>query len=188
MRRIHVSLPLVAILAGCGATSPKPSDAFFENMLVLCGQTVSGRVISEQEVDADWRASDLVVGPVTCVSDTIRLPLAVGENTSRTWVLSRTKSDLIFRHEHVEPDGSPSAVTQYGGVAREGGTAARQDFPADAATKANFQENGLAASLPNVWTLSLDNDRLLYALARPATEADPARDFRAEFPLNVKPK
>lgn len=188
VRRVLASLPLAAILVGCAGSSSKPSDTFFENMTALCGQTVSGNVISEQEVDADWRASDLVVGPVTCEPDTIRLPLAVGEDTSRTWVLSRMDGDLIFRHEHVEPDGSPSAVTQYGGAAREGGTASRQDFPADAATKANFQENGLTASLPNVWTLSLDNDQLLYALARPATNTDPARDFRAAFQLNVKPK
>lgn len=183
MRAVLAILPVGVLLASCAASTSSSSDAFFDNMMALCGQTVSGRVISEQEVDADWRASELVVGPVTCEPDTIRLPLAVGEDTSRTWVLSRAGGDLIFRHEHVDPDGSPSAVTQYGGTAREGGTAERQDFPADAATKANFQENGLTASLPNVWTLSLDNDRLLYALARPATDTDPARDFRAKFDL-----
>lgn len=187
MRLAFVALPLLSALVGCAGSSPDASDAFFDNMKTLCGQTLPGRVISEQEVDANWRASSLVVGPVSCEPDVIRLPLAVGDDTSRTWVLSRDIGQLTFRHEHVEPDGSPSAVTQYGGEARLGGTAQRQDFPADAATKANFQENGLTASLPNVWTLRLDEDGLLYALARPATEKAPARDFRAEFPLIAQP-
>ena len=112
------------------------------------------------------------------------MPLAVGEDKSRTWVLSWTDAGLLFRHEHVEPDGSPSAVTQYGGLARAGGTATQQDFPADAQTKENFTENGIARSNPNVWTLSLEDGVLRYALARPATEEEPARDFRAEFDLN----
>ncbi|GLQ20887.1 hypothetical protein ACFFUB_07970 [Algimonas porphyrae] len=178
------TLFLIAPLALAACTSPQTaSDAFFDNMLALCDRTVTGEVVSDQAVDADWIGQVLTVGPVSCSEDVIRMPLAVGSDMSRTWVLGRTGDALIFRHIHVEPDGTPSAVTDYGGPARDGGTAQRQDFPADEQTKANFTENGIAVSNPNVWTLSIDGQALRYALARPATDTAPARDFRAEFPL-----
>ncbi|MGB6231515.1 MAG: hypothetical protein WBF53_15475 [Litorimonas sp.] len=153
-------------------------------MQSLCGQTVEGRVVSDQAVDADWIGQTLTVGPVTCETDAIRMPLAVGADASRTWVLSRYVEGLEFRHEHVEPDGSPSPVTEYGGYSDwESGSDLEQSFPADELTKANFTENGIARSNTNVWTFSLDDDTLTYSLARPATDTDPARDFRAEFDL-----
>ncbi|WP_298916851.1 hypothetical protein [uncultured Algimonas sp.] len=178
-------MPLL-FLSACSDTPTTDADdvAFFTNMQSLCDRTVEGRVISDQAVDADWIGQRLVVGPVACTDDVIRMPLAVGDDESRTWVLSLTGDGLLFRHEHVEPDGSPSAVTQYGGLAQPGGTEMRQSFPADAQTKANFTENAIPVSNTNVWTFTLDGDRLTYALARPATELGPERDFRAEFGLS----
>lgn len=183
---MRIIIPASCLLAAaCSPQSqPSPSDAFFENMQTICDRTVEGQVISDQEVDAQWRAATLVVGPVSCESDVIRMPLAVGDDHSRTWVLSETDEGLLFRHEHIEPDGTPSPVTQYGGLAASGGTATQQAFPADASTKANFTENGIARSNTNIWTLSLEGDELRYSLARPATEAEPARDFRAVFDLS----
>lgn len=180
MRALIGIAPLA--LAAC-APSQNASDAFFTNMQSICDQTLTGQVESDQAVDADWIGQVLTVGPVSCSGDVIRMPLAVGDDRSRTWVLGRTGEDLIFRHIHVEPDGTPSAVTDYGGPARDGGTAQRQDFPADEQTKANFTENGIARSNTNVWTLTIDDEALRYALARPATDSEPARDFRAVFPL-----
>lgn len=154
-------------------------------MQALCDRTVEGEVVSDQAVDADWIGQVLVVGPVTCEPNIIRMPLAVGADQSRTWVLSQPEGGgLLFRHEHVEPDGSPSPVTQYGGLAAPGGSAFQQNFPADAQTKANFTENGIARSNPNVWTFTLDGDRLTYSLARPATQTEEARNFRAQFDLS----
>jgi hypothetical protein len=174
-------MSLAVFLSACGVSSDDPREAFFENLTALCGGSYLGQITSDQAVDADWIASVLIVGPVTCEADEIRMPLAVGDDTSRTWVVSRSEDELEFRHEHIEPDGSPSAVTQYGGFASVGGSAERQEFPADERTRENFYENGLTASLPNIWTLSFDGDTLGYGLFRPATDTDPARDFRAVF-------
>ena len=171
----------LALLGACQANDPQSS--FFADLRDLCGGTYNGRVISDQAVDADWINASLTLGPVTCADDRIRMPLAVGEDTSRTWVITQTKDGLMFRHEHVEPDGTPSPVTQYGGLASGSGTPQSQAFPADEQTKANFSENGIARSNTNIWTLTLENEQLQYALARPATDTDPARDFRAVFDL-----
>lgn len=174
---------VAAVLSSCAVSSDDPKDAFFDNLTALCGGSYLGQVTSDQAVDADWIAAVLVVGPVTCENDVIRMPLAVGDDQSRTWVMTRDGESLEFRHEHVEPDGSPSAVTQYGGFARDGGSATRQAFPADDLTKANFTENGIAVSNTNVWTFEMSEETLTYTLARPATDTDPARDFRAQFDM-----
>jgi hypothetical protein len=168
------------------AEAANPERAFFVKMMELCSRTVTGEVVSDQAADADWMGETLVVGPVDCTSDVIRMPLAVGRDASRTWVLSQTEDGLLFKHEHVEPDGSPSPVTQYGGLAQEGGTRLSQSFPTDAETRANFTENGIARSNPNVWTFTVDPAArtLTYTLARPATDEAEARDFRAEFDLS----
>lgn len=182
MSRVSLACAAAALLlSACGDVAERSSDAFFENLTALCGGSYLGQITSNQAVDADWIASVLVVGPVSCEDDVIRMPLAVGEDRSRTWVVSLNEDELEFRHEHVEPDGSPSAVTQYGGFASVGGTAERQEFPADELTRENFWENDLIVSLPNVWTLTFDGQSLGYTLSRPSTETDPARDFRAVF-------
>ena len=175
----------VSSLAAASCTEPDPAQSFFSKMTSLCDRTVEGRVVSNQAADADWIGQTLVVGPVTCEADLIRMPLAVGEDQSRTWVLSRVEEGLEFRHEHVEPDGTPSAVTEYGGYAAWGaGTPTQQSFPADDKTKANFTENGIPVSNTNVWTFSIKDQNLTYSLARPASDLGPERDFRAKFNLN----
>ena len=199
---LAATLPLAGCSAPVNTAELGPEAAFHLDLSKrLCGETLTGRVVSTQAVDADWRAKDLTLGPVGCTSDALApdmperdgdavmvLPLAVGEDRSRIWTL-RFEPDgqaLEFRHYHYEPDGSPSPVTSYGGEALPGGTATEQRFPADAATRANFTANGIARSNPNIWTLSLDPaaGTLTYALARPATDTDEARDFRAVFELD----
>ena len=182
--RVVLAVFALSLVSCLPSAVDENEDAFFNAMTDLCGQTFQGRVVSNQEIDADWISELLILGPVECDYETIRMPLAVGSDQSRTWVLSVATGGLIFRHEHVEPDGSPSAVTQYGGRAAPDGTAQRQAFPADDQTKANFTENGIPVSNTNVWTFTLDGSTLTYALARPATDLGPERDFRAEFDLN----
>jgi len=172
-----MSLALSMALAGC-ADTPLPEDAFMKQVSTLCGQTYTGAVISEQAVDADWRKAVLTLGPVVCDDAGVHMPLAVGEDRSRTWHLSRDGARIEFRHEHILKDGSPDPVSFYGGYSRADGTATRMDFPADEKSKTMFIENGLDVSVSNVWTLTLEpGERLSYALARPE------RDFRAEFDL-----
>jgi hypothetical protein len=111
-----------------------------------------------------------------CSGDTIRIPFHVGENRSRTWVLTRTEAGLRLKHDHRHEDGSEDSVTQYGGDTRDAGTAGRQEFHADSLTAAL-----IPAARTNVWTIELvPGERFVYALRREGTE----RRFRAEFDLS----
>ncbi len=70
-------------------------------------------------------------------------------------------------------------LTQYGGDTTDGGSATRQQFPADAFSKALFQRAGNPASVTNVWAVEVaPARRFAYELRRPE------RFFRVDFDLS----
>lgn len=109
-----------------------------------------------------------------CTADSLRVPFHVGENRSRTWVLTRTDSGVRLKHDHRHADGSEDSVTQYGGDSRTGGTASMMEFPADSFTAAM-----LPAARTNVWTVEVTPTLFAYQLRR----EESGRRFRVEFDL-----
>jgi len=125
-----ISLPLFALLL-TACNGPAAQDEFVQNLMPLCGQSFAGKVVSTDAVDADWRSAKIIAGPVSCEVAAIKMPLAVGENTSRTWVLIPEKRSLTLKHDHRHKDGTADAVSWYGGTAQTDGTSTRQEFPVD---------------------------------------------------------
>jgi hypothetical protein len=169
------------VLAGCTTAPPQaaPQLAFFDNLRRLCGQAYEGRVVSPPvEADAAMASKRLVMHVRQCSSDTIRIPFHVGDDRSRTWVVTRTPAGLRLKHDHRHEDGSEDRLTQYGGDARAAGTAGRVEFPADQFSRDLFVREGLKQSVPNVWAMDLQPGRsFAYELRRPG------RFFRVEFNL-----
>ena len=168
-------------LAGC-ATAPadrSPQDAFLDALRPLCGQAFEGRVTSAPvEADREMAASRLVMHVASCSEDEIRIPFHVGADRSRTWVLTRTPSGLRLKHDHRHEDRSADELTDYGGDTADAGSAVRQQFPADAYSRALFERTGRAVSASNVWALEVHPGRsFAYELSRPG------RHFRVEFDL-----
>ena len=109
----------------------------------------------------------------------LRIPFHVGDDHSRTWVLTRTDSGLRLKHDHRHADGTPDAVTMYGGDSTPPGTAQRQAFPVDADSVAMFRKAGMEASVTNTWAMEVDPDhRFVYELTRPG-----GRRFQVVFDL-----
>lgn len=185
-----VSLSISLVLSACASETPQRD--FVANLSTLCGNTYAGRVVSTDGVDADWRGKEIIVGPVDCEVAGFKMPLAVGEDRSRTWLISPEKNAITLKHDHRHKDGSPDAVTLYGGTTASAGTATRQEFPVDAYSVALFQREGLSASVTNTWALDIEpGQTLAYELSRPRTEAQIAegaergRYFRLEFDLSA---
>jgi hypothetical protein len=150
-----------------------------------------GKVVSDDAVDTDWRAADIEVGPITCSLADIRMPLRVGDNTSRTWIVTPSKRGITLKHDHRHDDGSPDAVTLYGGTTADTGTGHRQEFPVDAYSIDLFGREGLPASVTNTWAMGIKPGKTLaYELSRPRTEeqvqagAKRGRFFRIEFDVS----
>ncbi|HET9428387.1 MAG TPA: hypothetical protein VFO69_08530, partial [Allosphingosinicella sp.] len=126
---------LMALFAALGACAvipdtPGPQQSFFDRLTSLCGNAYQGRVVSSDEADRDFAASRLVMHVRTCSANEIRIPFHVGNDQSRTWVISRTTTGLRLKHDHRHRDGSEDVLTQYGGDTIAPGTARRQEFPA----------------------------------------------------------
>ena len=169
------------LLTGC-VTTPAPESsqaAYFARLSGLCGQAFVGRIASPPvESDAAFAGKRLVMHVRECTADTIRIPFQVGEDRSRTWVITRTGTGLRLKHDHRHEDGSEDKVTQYGGDTVAAGTGARQDFPADAFTKELLIREGNTAGVDNVWAMEVHPGRIFaYELRRPN------RYFRVEFDL-----
>ncbi len=174
-----VSLGTFILLSACAHQAIYPNNLFES----LCGNTYAGAVVSTDPQDEDWRKEKLVLGPVKCLTSThIEMPLAVGANTSRTWVITGNTASLELRHRHLHADGSPDKVSQYGGyidsVPRLVGEKWQMNFPADNKSIELFKANDLEVSVTNIWTLELHpGNSLAYELNRKN------RHFRAEFDL-----
>jgi len=179
--RIAFIAPLLLLAAACAADAREipPAEGFFAALRAECGRAFEGRITSPPvAADAAFAGKRLVMHVRGCTQSEIRVPLHVGYDRSRTWVISRTGGTLMLKHDHRHEDGSEDVLTQYGGIAASGGTAARQDFPADDFSKALFAREKIPASIANVWTLQIDPGRTFhYQLARPG------RLFRVEFDL-----
>ena len=88
-----------------------------------------------------------------CSDSEVRVPFAVGDNTSRTWVFTKTDAGARLKHDHRHADGSLDEVTNYGGDASSDGTELSQSFAADA-----FTAELIPDAATNVWTVSLSED------------------------------
>lgn len=176
----HVILLASLALAGCahspGATSPQ--EAFFAQLASLCGKAFEGRIVSPPvPADASFAGKRLVMHVRDCTADTIRVPFQVGEDRSRTWVITRTPSGLRLKHDHRHEDGSEDAQTQYGGDTVSAGMATRQQFPADAYSRDLFIRGNIPQSTTNVWAMEVTPTLFAYELRRPS------RFFRVDFDL-----
>lgn len=161
-----------------------PADAFLAAVAAHCGKAFEGRVVVNQPRSTTPDPFDgkrLVMHVRGCddAAHELRIPFHVGDDHSRTWVLSRTDTGLRLKHDHRHADGSPDAVTMYGGDSAPPGTAQRQGFPVDAESVAMFRKAGMAASVTNTWAMEVEPDeQFVYELTRPG-----GRTFRVVFDL-----
>ena len=174
-----MAIVAVTLAASCGRAAD-PADAFLSAIAGHCGKAFAGRIVTNDPKPANdpFEGQALVMHVRECRDGEVRIPFHVGENRSRTWVLTRTPSGLRLKHDHRHEDGSPDAVTMYGGDTAAPGTADRQAFPVDAESRAMFERQKLAASVTNTWAMEIDaGRRFRYELSRPG------RIFQVDFDL-----
>ncbi len=181
---IRTFLTFFAILSVAACSSDKApeishADQFMANLAAHCGKAYAGRLVSTDEVDADFAAQKMVMHVRTCKEGEIRVPFHVGEDHSRTWVITRTDQGLRLKHDHRHEDGEEDKVTQYGGDAAVIDTATRIEFPVDQYSIDLFNREGLTVSVTNVWALELTDKNYVYELRRAN------RHFRVEFDLTT---
>ncbi|MBL8300874.1 MAG: hypothetical protein JNN30_21240 [Rhodanobacteraceae bacterium] len=179
--------------ASTGTATPvasSPQHAFLLRLRSLCGKAFAGRIVTDTPVTADdpFAGKPLVMHVRECNDNTVRIPFHVGDDRSRTWVITFDQPHHVLRlkHDHRHADGSEDAITLYGGSSpartaekptEQSADRWRFEFPADLYSRALFRARDRKVSISNVWALELDAQRFVYELARPN------RLFRVEFDL-----
>ena len=181
--RFLVPLIAAAVLAACSSedaarqsAAADAQDVFWASLQSLCGQAFAGTLVESVPPDSSFDGEELVMHVRECEEDVVRVPFHVGDDRSRTWVISRTPNGLRLKHDHRHEDGTEDEVTQYGGDTVGPGSAERQEFSADAHTATL-----VPSAANNVWTLEIrPGEMFVYALRRAGAE----RRFRVEFDLS----
>lgn len=176
-----LSLFLALAATDADAGQAAAADAFLARIAAHCGQAFAGRVLVDTPPQGDnaFAGQALVMHVRECTASELRVPFHVGDDRSRTWVLTRTPAGLRLKHDHRHADGTEDAVTMYGGETACAGSEARQEFPVDADSIEMFQREGLDASVTNTWAMEIEpGKRFLYELSRPG-----GRLFQVEFDL-----
>ncbi|MEZ5986454.1 MAG: hypothetical protein R3B94_10945 [Hyphomonas sp.] len=163
-------------VTACSQPTLQESE-FMHRLNALCGKAFEGRIVSEDLQDDPWRAQRIVMHVRSCTKNEVRIPLHVGEDRSRVWVIHREGDRLALRHEHRHANGILDVLTGYGGARDDRFSGSRLNFPADEATKALFDVLGIPQSKENVWAVEVRPSHSLFAyeLERPG------RFFRVEF-------
>lgn len=176
MKQVVVLMAL--LVSGCATprTEMPPVDQFFQKLSTLCGKSFDGKLAAGDDSDASFATAKIRAHVRTCTAREVQIAFDVGEDRSRTWIITRTDDGLRLKHRHMLKDGTEDPVSQYGGDTLQPGTATRQEFPADAYSKMMFIKEGRAVSNSNVWAFEVEPQRTLtYELARPG------RLFRVSF-------
>ncbi|MEJ8758089.1 hypothetical protein WG947_13840 [Pontibacter sp. H259] len=168
---------LFLVLASC-APSVKPHitpETLQQKLAVHCGKSFAGTTIFPSDGTDPFAGKALVMHIQSCNDIETRIPFNVGEDRSRTWVLTRTAEGLQLKHDHRHEDGTPDKITMYGGVSKLPANLLEQRFPADA-----YTAELIPAAATNEWTMAIspDGKTFSYILKR-----DGKMRYQADFDL-----
>jgi len=171
------NLIFVSGLAQETVPSIPSQDEFFRAISDLCGKAYSGTVTVDTSASDSFANKKLVMHVRRCGKTQLQIPFHVGDDSSRTWLLTKTGSGLSLKHDHRHRDGTEDVLSQYGGHTVDAGWAQVQSFPADQYSKSLFVENAIPQSVGNTWQMFIYPERFTYRLIRQGLE------FRVDFDL-----
>ena len=152
-------------------------ELFFANIAKHCGKAFPGKVSIDNQPSAAF-AAPLVMHVRKCTDSELQIPFHVGDDASRTWIITKTGSGLSLKHDHRNKDGSDDPSTMYGGHTLDAGYGQMQSFPADQYSKELFVNAGIPQSAGNTWQMYIYAEKFSYRLIRQG------REFRVDFDLS----
>lgn len=141
-----------------------PALTFWNTLQSHCGQAYTGALELPLEDEA-FGGKRLTMHFRSCSDTEIKIPFFVGDNRSRTWILTYKDGRITLKHDHRHEDGTEDEVNFYGGTASNVGKAEIQFFPADPHTQKMIPE-----AATNVWWITIDETTFTYNLKRLGTD------------------
>lgn len=165
-------------------TTEIPSQKFWNNLKKHCGKSYEGTVTAGGKEGDGFTGKRLVMQVLSCETDRVRIPFYVGEDKSRTWILTKNGDQKIsLKHDHRHQDGTEDKVTQYGGLNPNHGFDNLQMFPADQETASR-----ISYASTNVWWITLDDKTYTYNLRRIGSDRVFTATFDLTKPIELKEK
>lgn len=174
---LSTALTTALFMPALAQASDETQNQYFDAIAAHCGKAYEGVVTAGNSADDGFTGKKLVMHVRECSDTQLKIPFHVGDDHSRTWVITKTDTGLQLKHDHRHNDGSEDKVTMYGGDTLDSGSTTQQSFPVDAFSINNFNENGLTQSITNVWHMYIEPNTFTYRLTREN------RDFRVDFDL-----
>jgi hypothetical protein len=136
-------------------------DQFWQLLKQHCGKAYEGTVTSGATANDVFSGKRLVMHVLSCSENQLLIPFNVGENRSRTWILTKVKDRIELKHDHRHEDGTKDAVTMYGGTTTNSGLPGIAVFPADQLTVTT-----IPTAANNVWWITINTKTFTYNLRR----------------------
>ena len=136
-------------------------DQFWQQLKQHCGKTYEGTITSGATANDGFSGKRLVMHVLSCSNGQLLIPFNVGDNRSRTWILTKLKDRIELKHDHRHEDGTNDAVTMYGGTTTNTGLPGIAVFPADQMTVKT-----IPAAATNVWWITINDTTFTYNLRR----------------------
>lgn len=176
---IPISQPVIATnIMEAPLVSIKTHDEFFSRISQYCGQAFAGKVTVDNAHSDGFANKKLIMHVRRCTNAQLQIPFHVGDDASRTWILTKTGSGLSLKHDHRHEDGKSDTSTMYGGHTIDAGWSSVQSFPADQYSKELFITQGIPQSIGNTWQMYIYPNKFTYRLTRQG------REFRVDFDLS----
>ena len=183
MTRILITTALFFLMSSTATSAQAPlvsiatHDAFFDHISQYCGKAFGGKITVDNAPSDGWKNKNLIMHVRKCAPDQLQIPFHVGNDASRTWIITKTGSGLSLKHDHRHQDGTHAESTMYGGHTLDAGWAQVQSFPADQYSKELFVKQGIPQSMGNTWQMFIYPKTFSYRMTREG------REFRDDFDL-----
>ncbi len=183
MTRLFITCALFFLTSTTATSAQAPlvsiptHDAFFEHISLFCGKAFAGKISVDNAPGDGWKNKKLIMHVRKCAPNQLQIPFHVGDDASRTWIITKTGSGLSLKHDHRHKDGTNAESTMYGGHTLDAGWAQVQSFPADQYSKELFVKQGIPQSMGNTWQMFIYPKIFSYRMTREG------REFRVDFDL-----
>ena len=174
MTKIKLLISFCLIVGTLKAQEAQPAKAFWDTLKSHCGKAYEG-VLELPEEDEAFGGKKLMMHIRSCSDTVIKIPFYVGEDKSRTWILTYQNERITLQHDHRHEDGTEDEINFYGGTTTNPGKADIQFFPADEHT-----QKMIPAAATNVWWITINKTSFTYNLRRLGTD----RIFRVVMDLS----
>ena len=102
--KIHYVIFIFLITTTISAQEESPAKQFWNTLQTHCTKAYEGSLLLPKE-DKDFGGKKLTMHVRSCTDTVIKIPFFVGEDKSRTWILTYKNDRISLQHDHRhEPD------------------------------------------------------------------------------------